>query len=277
MPLICHNGRFLDAQSPVLGAGNPAFKWGEGLFETMRLQEGGIPLAGLHWARLQEGLLRLGLNDAALQYPVLENLLRELALRNGCAAAARLRLQLYRDGAGLGFVAEATALDAADAGFNERGWAVDLYPEARIAADAFSSLKRSNYLPYLLAARHAAAQALDECLLLNAGGRVCDGARSTVFVVKSGVVCTPPLSEGAVDGVLRRHLLQLLDAEGRPICEEPLTVDDLLEAEELFFTNALKGIRWCARFGQRHYRVGLSRQLYARLGEPFVAPGVATA
>ncbi|RYY92670.1 MAG: hypothetical protein EOO11_20970, partial [Chitinophagaceae bacterium] len=110
MPLICHNGRFVDATAPVLDAANPAFKWGEGLFETMRMQNGTIPLAARHGARLQEGLERLGLNAAALQQPVLENLLEELARRNDCSAAARLRLQVYRDGGGLGFVAEATPL-----------------------------------------------------------------------------------------------------------------------------------------------------------------------
>ncbi|TCZ67715.1 aminotransferase class IV [Flaviaesturariibacter aridisoli] len=276
MPLICHNGRFLDAATPVLDAANPAFRWGEGLFETMRMHNGTIPLAARHWARLQDGLERLGLNAAALQQPVLENLLEELARRNDCSAAARLRLEVYRDGSGLGFVAEATALDAADAGLNERGWQVEVFPDARIAADAFSSLKRSCYLPYLLAARRAADTSMDECLLLNAWGRVCDGARSSVFVVRGNDIVTPPLSEGAIDGVLRRHLIDTLAAEGRPVREEALTMEDLLAADELFLTNALKGIRWAARFRSRTYGNTRARPLYERLGEPFAAPAVAS-
>ncbi|RZA15283.1 MAG: hypothetical protein EOP93_17170, partial [Lysobacteraceae bacterium] len=189
--------------------------------------------------------------------------------------AARLRLQVYRDGGGLGFVAEATPLDAADAGFNERGWQVEIFPDARIAADAFSSLKRSCYLPYLLAARRAADTGMDECLL-NAWGRVCDGARSSVFVVRGSDIVTPPLSEGAIDGVLRRHLIEALAAEDRPVREEALTMEDLLAADELFLTNALKGIRWAARFRNRTYGNTRARQLYERLGEPFATPAVAS-
>ena len=272
MPFICHNGRFLDAATPVLDAGNPAFKWGEGLFETMRLQNGRIPLAARHWARLQDGLARLGLNAAALQHSVLGNLLRELALRNGCSEAARLRLQVYREGAGLGFVAEAAPLEAAEAGFNERGWQIEVYPDARIAADAFSSLKRTQYLPYLLASRRALDTGMDECLLLNAWGRVCDGARTNVFVVKGNDILTPPLSEGSIDGVLRRHLLELLTADGQPAREEVLTMEDLLAADEVFLTNALKGIRWVGRFRQRSYGHSRARALFHRLGEPFGTP-----
>ncbi|RYY86801.1 MAG: hypothetical protein EOO15_13550, partial [Chitinophagaceae bacterium] len=168
MPLLCHNGRFVDTLAPVLQGDNPSFKWGEGLFETMRMLDGTIPLAQRHWARLQNGLARLEMNEAALQPAVLENILRELALRNECSEAARLRLQVYREGAGLGFVAEALPLDDADATWNERGWEIEVYPDARIAPDAFSPLKRANYLPYLLAARRAADSGVDECFLLNA-------------------------------------------------------------------------------------------------------------
>ncbi|RYY39220.1 MAG: hypothetical protein EOO08_11900 [Chitinophagaceae bacterium] len=269
MPLLCHNGRFADTLDPVLAGDNPSFKWGEGLFETMRMAAGEIPLMHLHWARLQQGLTRLGMNDAALQRSVLENILRELALRNECAAAGRLRLHLYREGAGLGFVAEAAPLAAADHGWNERGWSIEVFADARIAPDAYSSLKRANYLPYLLAARRAADTGVDECFLLNAQGNVCDAARGNVFVVRGGIVQTPPLSEGAIDGVLRRHLMSLLAAAGRPVQELGLTMEDLLEAEELFITNAVKGIRWVARFRQRTYAHAVCKELYGLLGQPF--------
>ncbi|GAB4091191.1 aminotransferase class IV [Flaviaesturariibacter terrae] len=274
MPLICHNGRFVDASAPVLPGDNPAFKWGEGLFETMRMTQGQIPLARRHWARLEEGLTRLGMNDAALQPAVLENLLGELALRNKCQERARLRLQVYREGAGLGFVAEAAPLDGADAGWNERGWQIEVFADARIAADAFSSLKRSNYLPYVLAARRAADLGIDECFLVNAWGNVCDGARTNLFVVTNGQLRTPPLSEGPIDGVLRRQLLELRAQEGEPVEEVPLTMEDLLAADEIFLTNALRGIRWVGRFRQRNYGCAVSRDLYARLGEPFGEPVV---
>jgi branched-chain amino acid aminotransferase len=270
MPMICHNGRFVDADESVLGGANPAFKWGEGLFETMKLRGGRILLAERHWSRLQTGLQRLSLNDAALQAPVLENLLGELAHRNGCSESARLRLQVYREGAGLGFVAEAQALASEDDTWNEQGWTIELFPDARIAADAFSMLKRSNYLPYHLAARFAAEQGgIDEAFLLNAWGRVCEGARSNLFIVRGEEVVTPPLSEGCVDGVMRRHLMDLLAAEGRPVTEAGLTQEDLLAADEIFLTNALKGIRWVGRFRKKAFGNRVSRKLYGRLPSTF--------
>ncbi|TCJ17867.1 hypothetical protein EPD60_06690 [Flaviaesturariibacter flavus] len=269
MPVICHNGRFLDADAPVIAGSNPAFKWGEGLFETMKLVDGRILLAARHWARLHNGLDRLGMNAGALQVAVLENLLHELAARNQCEGAARLRLQVYREGAGLGFVAEASPLDPADLSWNERGWSIGLFPDARIAADTLSPLKRSNYLPYLLATRFAEEQGLDECLLLNAWERPADGARTNIFIVRRAVIQTPPLTEGGVAGVMRAHLLEWLHRQGQAVLETELTVADLLAADEIFLTNALKGIRWVGRFGQHAYRADVSMRLYEELQATF--------
>jgi branched-chain amino acid aminotransferase len=269
MAIICHNGRFVDTDAPVLCGDNGAFKWGEGLFETMKMRDGRILLEERHWARLQTGAQRLGMNDAALQSTVLGNLLVELATRNQCRGAARLRLQIYREGAGLGFVAEAVPLHPADDSWNEQGWTIEVYPDARIAADAFSMLKRSNYLPYLLAGRFAREHALNETLLLNAWGRVCEGAHTNLFIVRGDTAMTPPLSEGCVDGVMRRHLIELLASEGRPVIESEMTMEDILAADEVFLTNALKGIRWVGRFRQKAYGNRFSKALFDRLQASF--------
>jgi branched-chain amino acid aminotransferase len=269
MAIICHNGRFVDADAPVLCGDNPAFKWGEGLFETMKLRDGRILLGERHWARLQTGAQRLAMNDAALQTTVLGNILVELAIRNGCRDAARLRLQVYREGAGLGFVAEAVPLPLSDASWNEQGWTIEVYPDARIAADAFSMLKRSNYLPYLLAGRFAQEHALNETLLLNAWGRPCEGAHTNLFIVRGDTVVTPPLSEGCVDGVMRRHLIELLAKESSPVTEAEMTIEDVLAADEVFLTNALKGIRWVSRFRKKTYGSRVAKGLYERLQASF--------
>jgi len=269
MQLVCHNGRFVDARAPLLEAANPAFRWGEGLFETMKLLTGRICLAERHWSRLYAGLRLLELNDAALQAPVLQNLLPELALRNGCADAARLRLTVFREGGGLGFIAEAVPLPADDLHWNNRGWQLGLYPGARIACDEYAQLKSVGYLPYLRAARYAEAQELDECCLLNAHGRICETARMNLFLVRDGRVLTPPLEEGCIAGVMRTHLIDLLQKQGVPVSEEPLHTDDLLQADEVFLTNALKGIRWVACFGDRQYESAWSRRFYDWLQATF--------
>ncbi|RYY84662.1 MAG: hypothetical protein EOO15_18890 [Chitinophagaceae bacterium] len=269
MPFICHNGNFADAQSPVLPGTNPAFKWGEGLFETMKLLGGRILLADRHWARLLAGMQRLALNGAALQPPVVEQHLCALALRNGCTEAARLRLQVYRDGDGVGYIAEATPLEPEDLAWNERGWRMGVYPDARILPDAFSPLKRSSYLSYHLAGRYAATQGWDESLLLNVHDRLCDGARTNLFLVAGGMVYTPPVSEGCIAGVMRAHVLEVMKEMRRAFVETQLTQEMLLRADEIFLTNALKGIRWVRHFGQRQYGSSVSRVLYGQLQATF--------
>lgn len=265
MAYIYHNGTFHPADAAMLPVSNPAFRFGEGLFETMRLGPHGIPLWELHMERLRTGMERLGWQQEGPPVAALYEELQELVARNGCAGAARIRLTVYRAGERAEIVGEARPLDPDDAGWNERGWQVEVYPDARKAADAFSALKLTSYLPYLMAARRAAEQGLDECLVLNSWGQVCESARMNLFIVRGGEIATPPLSEGCIDGVMRRHLLRQLEGAGTPVRETPLTMDDLLAADELFLTNSVKGIRWVERFRSRAYTARRARELYAGL------------
>ena len=114
MPLVCHNGFFLDAETPLFVASNAAFKWGDGVFETMRLVAGGISMFAEHFERLERSLRQLEMSSRALDKVSLEKLLIELSERNECSKAARVRLQLYREGTGVGFVAEAIPLPPDD-------------------------------------------------------------------------------------------------------------------------------------------------------------------
>jgi branched-chain amino acid aminotransferase len=269
MPLICYNGRFIDSDEPVLLAGNAAFKWGEGLFETMKLVEGHILLAGLHWARLKNGLEVLGLNAAALQPVVLENLLVQLALRNSCTEAARLRLQVFAEGAGLGFVAEAQPLAAADWGWEERGWTIGVFDEARKTTDCFSALKSSAYLPYRLASRFAEEHGWDDCLVLNSEGRPCESSKMNLFWLRDGVWFTPPLCEGCIEGVMRGHLLSVLADHHVGVEEAAVTLDELRNAEEICLTNALKGVRWVRQWDERIYAGKKGQEIFMLLQSTF--------
>ncbi|GAA4333858.1 aminotransferase class IV [Flaviaesturariibacter amylovorans] len=264
MAYIYHNGTFHPAEAAMLPVSNPAFCFGEGLFETMRLGPSGIPFWDRHMERLRSGMERLGWQNGWAPESLYEEL-QELVERNRCTTAARIRLTVYRAGDRAEIVGEARPLEPADAVWNERGFQVEVYPDARKAADAFSALKLTSYLPYLLASRRAGEQGLDECLVLNAWGNVCETGRMNLFIVRGNEIATPALSEGCIDGVLRRYLIEQLAAAGTPVLETTLTMEDLLAADELFLTNAVKGIRWVERFRNRTYSSRRSKELYAGL------------
>lgn len=147
-----------------------------------------------------------------------------------------------------------------------KGIVVDIYPDATKACNMFSSLKSNNFLPYLMGVLYARQKNLDDCIILNQYGRVADATAANVFCVKNDLVYTPPLSEGGIAGVARRFLMEALPAAGVRVEEAQLSVAELETADEIFLTNAVRGVRYVERFKNRQLTSQISRfvqQLWA--------------
>lgn len=246
------------------------FKFGDGFFETMKLVNGKLSLGQFHWERLLGSLQQLGFEVPAFLTPAwLNNVVLELAERNGHLLGARVRVTVFRGEGGIygvvdhqpHFIIQTWRLAAAE-GMSEKGLTIGIYRDAVKAADAFSAVKSSNYLGYAMAARWAEQQGLDDAILLNAAGRVADATIANVFIVHEGIVKTPPLSEGGVNGVMRRYLLGAMQAERWKVEETPVEERMLQEATEVFLTNALSGIRWVKSLSEHTFEHHLSTKLY---------------
>jgi len=121
------------------------------------------------------------------------------------------------------------------------GVVVSLVSVRRNHRDALDpAIKSCNLLNNVLATREAQSKGALEAILLNQAGELAEGAGSNVFVVRGGVVLTPPLSAGILAGITRELLFELAPAAGVPLREEALRAGDLLAADEAFITSTLK-------------------------------------
>ena len=102
--------------------------------------------------------------------------------------------------------------------------------------------KTGNYLPNVLAVRDARARGGYEAFLLDPTGRVWEGASSNVFVVQGGRVRTPPLTAGILEGITRRHVMEIARRQGRAVEEVDVFAADLFAADEVFLTSTLREI-----------------------------------
>ncbi len=272
---VYFNGKILPAEQALIGAGNRGFRYGDGLFETMRVVNGRIALQELHFERLFAGLSVLQFDLPALFTPDhLAEAVLALCHKMKITDGARVRLNVFRGNGGLydpenhhpNLIIEAWPL-VLPAGLNENGLLVDIYGEARKPQDVLANLKTNNYLPYIMAALHAKKNRLNDCLLLNTAGRVCDATIANVFWVKDGNVFSPPLSEGGVGGVMRKYLLNTVSGK-YAIQEALLTLNQLLEADEVLLTNAVQGIRWVKACGNKEYRCEVAQALYREYIQP---------
>lgn len=257
-----YNGKLFNPDQKLITADNRGLRYGDGLFETMRVSDHTIHLAFYHFERLFDGIRLLLFNRPSFfTEQFLSDQILSLCTLNNHQRKARVRLMIFRGKGGLfdpensipNYIIQTWPLEETDTLFNSAGLNIDIYYAARKCIDGFSHLKSNNYLPYLMAALHAGKHHLDDCVVLNSNGNVCESAIANIFIVKNNQVLTPPLSEGCVAGVMRRFLLDRIAGMGISIQEEPLSVADLADSDEIFLTNAVQGIRWVKRFNNRMY------------------------
>ena len=263
MEWICYNGEFRRAGDALLITSNRSFKWGDGLFETMKVFKGEILLKSLHLERLRSGLSMIGINFPEGAFELPEKNILETCLKNKCSALARIRLAVFREENNLfGFVIEARPLDTEANQWNEKGFLIDIYPLARKSMDGFSNLKSANYLPYVMAGLYATENGLDEALVLNHDNHICDSSKANIFLVKKNEVYTPALNQGCINGVMRRYIIDHLHQHHFTIHQQAIDEKSLVEADEVFLTNAIYGIRWVRSFRDKNYVSDFTRTLF---------------
>jgi len=247
-PTVNLNTRLFKELPAELELAQRGLYYGDCLFETIRVFAGRIPFMPLHWERLSRGL-------EAMRYCVPASWSSDFFEKEILRAAfpnARVRLTVWRSPGGLylpendtpQFLLTAKELDSIVFENYAEGLQVGLCDSVRLPVDSFSGLKSLNSARYVAAAQEAKARGWDDALILNAVERVCEATSSNLFWIKNDTVCTPPLTDGCVTGTLRFLLLALLREAGYPVVENPTTFTDILEADEVFLTNAIWGIRW---------------------------------
>lgn len=266
-----HNGQLFREGKAVISPDNRSFRYGDGLFETIRVLNEQIVFKQLHFERLIRGmkLLRFDVPDffTAAQ---MEADIMALCKKNRIEKDAVIRLVVFRSDGGLydldnmrpNYIIQSMQLPAAKS--NVEGIQVDVYPDATKACNLFSEVKSNNFLPYVMGVLFAKQQGLADALILNQHGRVAESTISNIFWIKDSIIYTPPLTEGCVAGVARKFLLQQLPAQGYKVEEKPLEITALLQADEVFLTNVIKGVRPVAKFRDQQYspKISLLLQQY---------------
>jgi branched-subunit amino acid aminotransferase/4-amino-4-deoxychorismate lyase len=270
------NGKLYPSNTLLISPDNRSFRYGDGFFETMKMISGKIILEFLHLERLFHSLEVMQFDKPDYFTPAyIHQQIQDLVTANNHQQLARVRLVVFRSNGGLydvddnqpNYLIQSWELKERPA-YNSEGAIVEIYKESRKAADAFSAIKSNSYLPYVMAAMWCKRNGLDDVLIMNCYGHIAEATICNVFIVKEGLVQTPPLSEGCINGVVRRYLLQYMNERNIRYEEKALTPEEVLNADELFLTNAGFYIRWVKQCGEKRYSNAFSRQLF----EDAIAP-----
>lgn len=271
---ICINGEMSPALEPSLSHTNRAFSYGDALFETMHANGTRLQFFDDHYKRLIKGMQILRMDKKSLPSKEhLEKTVIKLLNKNHLYNGVRIRLTVFRDTGGYytpekescSFLAEAVPLPFDRYTLNEKGLTTGLFTSMLKQADQLSNLKTANSLIYVLAGLHKKEAGFDDCFILNAKERIAESISSNIFIMKNGILFTPPLSEGCVEGVMRRQIIRIAQKEDINCVETGIVKEDLLKAEECFLTNSITGIRWVVAYGQKRYYSKTARKLITSL------------
>ncbi|NQV76081.1 MAG: aminotransferase class IV [Bacteroidetes bacterium] len=271
---INFNGSIISSDQQIFSVSNRGFRYGDGLFESMRYMNGKLKFPDLHIDRVLKGMKVLKLeNSFYLDSWLLREKVDELARRNKIGPNARFRLTVFRDSGGLyspdsnkmAYVLESQSLDENQYTFNNKGLIIDVYDELTKPVNILSNLKTCNSLIYVLAGIFKNKYALDDAMILNQHGFLCESISSNVFVVYDRKLYTPSLNEGCIGGVMRQVVMRLAKENGIELVEAQVNPDILNEADEVFITNAAKGIQWVMGYNNKRYFNEMSKFLSEKL------------
>lgn len=249
-----------------LDLNNRALRYGDGFFESMRFSQSYCRLWDLHKERIGKTMALLAMVTVEGFYRRIENEIKRLLDRSGLSEKeARVRLQLYRKGAGLytptqngvGFLIEASELKVGE----KRGQKLAFAQSALEGAPSYKGAKTLNALPYVLAAIERKERAVDELILFRENGNLIECTAHNLWWIKDQVVYTTPLETGCVDGVYRRHLLQEIPKQGIQVMQSNIRAAELLQAQEVFMSNAVQGIQWVEELEGVYFGSQLSHYL----------------
>lgn len=279
MPYVFLNGEILSADTARVATSDRGLLLGDGLFETMRAYGGVVFRLHAHLARLRASAeflrLRFDLSDDDVCGAI-----DELVRRNACPEAY-VRLTVTRgpdaiglrlDGAGAPTVIlHARPLHPYPPERYRKGARLIVSTLRRSSASPLPRHKTLNYLPCLLARQEAAEAGADGAILLNETGQVTEESVSNLFLVRAGVVWTPPVHCGLLPGVTRAAVMALARQAGIAVKEEPIAAGSLFEFDEGFLTNSLMEIMPVRSVDKRCLAQAAPGDVTMRLCEVFAA------
>ncbi|MFV9511165.1 branched-chain-amino-acid transaminase [Tepidibacillus sp. LV47] len=239
------NGEYVKKEDAKVSVFDHGFLYGDGIFEGIRVYNGNIFRLDEHIKRLYDSaksiLLEIGMTQEEMKEAVVAT------VRKNNYRDAYIRLVVSRGIGDLGLdpfkcekpeviiIVQPLALFPKE--LYEKGIRVVTVPTRRNTPDALNpQIKSLNYLNNVLVKIEANRAGASEALMLNANGYVAEGSGDNIFIVKNGVLYTPPTYLGALEGITRKAIMDIAKKLGYQVIEQPFTRHDVYVADEVLLT-----------------------------------------
>lgn len=273
--MINFNGSIVEEDSILTQ--NRAFLYGDGVFETLKIVNNKILFLEDHYFRLMASMRVVRMEipmNFTMEY--FEEQILSLLQQKNISASARVRITVFRNNGGLylpktndvSYLIHATPLESTAYALNTGEYEVDLYKDFYVTKQLLSSIKTTNKMINVTGSIFAHENGLANCILLNDTKNVVEALQGNLFMVVGKKLITPPVSEGCLNGVMRKQILTLAKkTEGIEVVEEIISPFDLQKADELFLTNVIMGIQPITKYRKKEFTSNLAHLLVQKLNE----------
>lgn len=270
------NGKILEADQAFLHLDNRGYNYGDGLFETIRAIKGEIIFWEDHYFRLMASMRILRMEipmDFSPEF-LREQIIDTLKANDLLQKPARVKLNVHRQSNGLykpetneiGYVIRAWEIDNPFYTLEEKPHEVELFKDHFIHSGLLSTLKSTNKIINVLGSIYAEENDYHNCLLLNEKKMVVEALNGNLFLVNGKTIKTPPLSEGCLNGIIRKKMLEIIKkSPDFEVVEESISPFELQKADELFITNVMIGIRPITKYRKKKYGNSTAKNLLGKL------------
>ena len=280
--MINYNGTIFPASTNLLH-NNRAFLYGDGVFETVKIINNRILFLEEHYFRLMSSMRILRMEipmNFTMEYFEEQIKLVVNANANDYSDAVRARITVYRNQGGyylpetntISFLIHSLPLENKFYSINSKEYEVDLYKDIYVSKQLLSTLKTTNKVINITASIYAKENDLQNCLLLNEDKNVVEAIQGNIFMLMDNRLITPPISEGCLNGIMRKQILAIVKKiDNIEVVEEAISPFDLQKANELFITNVIKGIQPITKYRKKEYKTAFSQKVLNLLNDFIVA------
>jgi len=274
--MLNFNGNVISKNTSFITSDNRGLKYGDALFETIRVVNNKIYFWEDHYLRLMSSMriLRMQIPMSFTMEYLEAQIIETIAANAYENNAVRIRLTVFRNDGGLycpktnevSFIIEATTLDTNFYTLNDAFYEVELFKDFYVNIDMLSNLKTNNKILNVVGSVFAKENNYDNCILLNNNKMVVEALNGNIFMVIGSTIKTPPKSDGCLNGILRKKLIEIIGKlETYTLEESSISPFDLQKADELFITNAIMGIQPISKYRKKEYSTIVASDLIGKL------------
>jgi branched-chain amino acid aminotransferase len=276
MNKVNYNGKELIESDVPVTFNTRAFRYGDGMFETIRIINGKAIFLDNHIQRIKKGLEALQIDlPEIIDLDKLSSAIIELAKSNDVKKGGYARLIVWRDSEGRympendksSFIIELIPYINNLFVLSKTGKSIDIFQDMRKQVNKIGQFKSLNSQLNVLAAVHARNKGVDDNLICNEDGMIIETTNSNVFIVSNGTIYTPPLSDGCVGGTMRMNVINAALELSINVYESSLNQNHLLMANEILLSNAIQGIEWVNAFKHKRYYSNTASKLVDQLNK----------